>query len=286
LLCSPQCPNSCEFGNGPLFFKPRAAIEFQQSAIPTKRKAGATVMPQFIAKTIEWLGGHELTVLLGLFVIVAGTFGFIQLAGEVMEGDTTAFDDYVLRAMREPDPKDPSKVTDEPVGPEWLEKAQRDVTALGGYTVLTLVTLAVVGFLRLDGKRAVMWFVVASIVSGYLVTMGLKDVFQRERPSVVEPVGGPEMTYSFPSGHSMMSAIIYLTLGALLARMVTKRRLKFYFLLLAVLLTAMVGTSRVFLGVHYPTDVVAGWLAGLVWATFCWLVARWFQRRGTIEQEL
>jgi undecaprenyl-diphosphatase len=84
----------------------------------------------------------------------------------------------------------------------------------------------------------------------------------------------------------MMSAIIYLTLGALLARMVTKRRLKFYFLLLAVLLTAMVGTSRVFLGVHYPTDVVAGWLAGLVWATFCWLVARWFQRRGTIEQEL
>jgi undecaprenyl-diphosphatase len=98
-----------------------------------------------------------------------------------------------------------------------------------------------------------------------------------------------ELAYqtSFPSGHSMMSAIIYLTLGALLTQFAGNLpRLRTYFLLCALFLTGSVGISRVYLGVHYPTDVLAGWTAGLVWANLCALVAARLQRRGVIEEEI
>ena len=110
----------------------------------------------------------------------------------------------------------------------------------------------------------------------------LKMLIDRPRPSVV-PHLSQTLTTSFPSGHSMMSAVVYLTLGALLSRLVAKRRLKLYFLAVAVLLTLLTGMSRVLMGVHYPTDVLAGWAAGCVWASLCWLAARQLQRRGKIE---
>ena len=82
----------------------------------------------------------------------------------------------------------------------------------------------------------------------------------------------------------MMSAVVYLTLGALVARLTPRRALRFYVLGVAVALTAMVGATRVYLGVHYPSDVLAGWCAGLVWASLCWLVERRLQRSGSIER--
>lgn len=83
---------------------------------------------------------------------------------------------------------------------------------------------------------------------------------------------------SFPSGHSKLSAVTYLTLGGLLARMHPQPWVKTYLLLLATLLTFLVGVSRVYPGVHWPTDVLAGWAAGAAWALLCWLFAGWLQQ--------
>ena len=228
-------------------------------------------------RLLHWLGSHEMTVLLAVAGISAGVWMFAALAGEVMEGDTQAFDRTVLLALRQPG-------TLAPLGPPAVQEAARDITALGGVAVLAMVIGIVAGFLILDGKRNMALFVCGSVVSGLIVGAILKDIVQRPRPDLV-----PRVAYfsgaSFPSAHSMMSAVTYLTLGALLARSHERKLLKAYFLLLAVLLTIAIGVTRVYLGVHWPTDVLAGWTAGAVWAMLCWLAARSLQRRRTLEPE-
>lgn len=220
---------------------------------------------------------RELGTLVLLFLVFAGTWTFVAVAGEVSEGDTQALDRELILAMRSPD-----DVSD-PIGPRWVEEIGRDFTALGGIGVLTLLTLAVVGYLYLDRKPRAAWFVVVAVGGGFLLSTLLKEVFNRPRPDLV-PHGSFTYTASFPSGHSMLSAVTYLTLGALLARLQTRRVLKAYLLAIAALLTLLVGVSRVYLGVHWPTDVLAGWSAGAAWAILCWTVASILQRRGQVEQ--
>jgi undecaprenyl-diphosphatase len=160
----------------------------------------------------------------------------------------------------------------------------RDFTALGGVAVLLMITLAVVGYLILADKQRIAVFVFAAVCGGLVLSSLFKTAFDRPRPDLV-----PHLSYvysaSFPSGHSMMSAITYLTLGALLARIHKGRALKIYFLGLAMLLTFAIGLSRIYLGVHWPTDVIAGWAAGASWAILCWLVALWLQQRRVVEPE-
>jgi undecaprenyl-diphosphatase len=234
---------------------------------------------RFFSNVRERLGWYELTLLLGVLTVVAGTWGFIALADVVLEGRTQSIDEAVIRALRRPD--DPAL----PIGPDWLSEVGRDMTAVGGVAALMLVTLTVTGYLLLDGKFAASCFVFAAVAGGLGLSSILKASFDRPRPQIV-PHLSSVYTSSFPSGHSMMSAIVYLTLGALLAHMVESRRLKFYFLAVAMLLTGLVGISRVYMGVHYPTDVLAGWTAGLVWAAICLLAIRKLQRRGVIEKQI
>jgi undecaprenyl-diphosphatase len=217
-------------------------------------------------------------VLVVLFVVAGCAWGFIELADEVVEGETNAFDTAVLLAFRSP------ADTADPLGPGWVEELGRDFTALGGVGLLTVLTLAAAGFLWLQGNRRSMWFVLASVAGGLAVSTAFKQGFDRPRPELV-PHESIVYTASFPSGHSMMAAVTYLTLGVLLARVQPRRVMKVYLMTLAALLTVAVGVSRVYLGVHWPTDVVAGWSAGAGWALLCWLAARWLQHRGAIEPE-
>lgn len=228
-------------------------------------------------RLLTWLGGHEMTVLLALAGVAAGVWGFALLADEVLEGGTQAFDQKVMLAFRH--------TADRTLlGPPSVQEAARDITSLGGVAVLTLVTAIAAGFLALDGKKHMALFVCGSVLSGLAASSMLKDLFHRPRPDIV-PYSAYFSGPSFPSGHSMMSAVTYLTLGALLARSQERKRLKAYFLLVAMLLTLAVGITRVYLGVHWPTDVFAGWTAGAVWALLCWLIAGALQKRRALERE-
>ena len=203
---------------------------------------------------------------------------FIALAGEVTEGDTLAFDTKILVALRTAD--NPAR----PVGPDWLESSLLDLTAIGGPTVLALVVLSVVGFLLLQARYRTAAFVLATAITGELLGTSMKHVFNRTRPTVV-PHLRDVYSASFPSGHAMESAIIYLTLGAILMRVSEGRLTKVYCLAVAVTLTLLVGASRVYLGVHYPTDVIGGWIIGFVWASLCWLIEQRFGGRAGIDAE-
>ena len=203
---------------------------------------------------------------------------FVELADEVTEGDTQKFDEWAIEVLRRCD--DPAT----PIGPRWLHEAARDITGLGGVMVLSLTSLAVAGYLWMAKKYHAMWLVIIATTSGLIVSTVLKRSFDRDRPDIV-PHLSHVYTSSFPSGHSMLSAVVYLTLGALLARLAPGLAIKIYFIAVALGLTFLVGVSRVFMGVHYPTDVLAGWTAGLVWAILCWLAARYLQRRGAVEKD-
>jgi undecaprenyl-diphosphatase len=239
-----------------------------------------TAAARFLARLRRGPRGQrrELVTLLLLALVSAGVWGFVEIADEVGEGTTRAVDEALLLALRTPgDPADP-------LGPGWLEEAGRDLTALGGMAVLTLVSLAAIGYLVIGRKGHAALLLVAAVGGGMLWSTALKFGFDRPRPDLV-PHGSIVYTASFPSGHSMLSAVTYLTLGALLARVHRERRTKAYLLALAVLITLLVGASRVYLGVHWPTDVLGGWAGGSAWALACWLVARWLQQRGKVEEE-
>jgi undecaprenyl-diphosphatase len=217
-------------------------------------------------------------ILAGAVLILALIWGFATLADEVMEGRTRRFDDWVLSALRQP--ADPGQLR----GPRWLAWGAQDLTALGSPTVLGLTVLAVTGYLFLHGLYRNGMFIFIASVGGWILNWVLKAAFARSRPDIV-PHLREVVSSSFPSGHALTSAAVYLTLGALLMRIAEGRLAKYYCIAMAMLLTFLVGSSRVFLGVHYPTDVVAGWLIGMTWALLCWIVERALERRAGLKRE-
>jgi undecaprenyl-diphosphatase len=195
----------------------------------------------------------------------------------MVEGELHAIDRAILLALRSPgNPADP-------IGPAWVQELGRDVTALGGNLMTTFVTVAAMGFLALQGKRRAALFVAVAVASGGMLSALLKSGFDRPRPDLV-PHEAVVYTSSFPSGHAMTSAVVYLTLAAVLGRVLARRPQQIYFLSLALLITVAVGVSRVYLGVHWPSDVLAGWSAGAAWAMLCWAAALWMQKKGEVEK--
>ncbi len=211
--------------------------------------------------------------LVSVILIGGALWAFIALLDEVSEGDTRAIDEAIILAFRVPgDPTDP-------IGAPWLEEAMRDITALGSAPTLVIAVAAVFGFLALAKAWRPAIFILVASGSGLVVSMLLKYIIDRPRPDLV-PHGNLIYTTSFPSGHSMLSAVVYLTLAALVTRLIERKRLKGYALGVALTLTLLVGVSRIYLGVHWPSDVMAGWAAGAAWALGCWLVARWIGLGG------
>jgi undecaprenyl-diphosphatase len=203
-------------------------------------------------------------------MIAALLLAFGLLAEEVIEGETLPFDQKLMLALRE------AGNPGVPIGPPWLPEAARDISALGSTIVLGILLLAV------TRRRAAAWLMLGAVSSGVALNSLLKFGFARPRPDLVAPAVRV-FTPSFPSGHATMSAITYLTLGALLARTNSEISVRIYFMTLAGLLTVLVGLSRIYLGVHYPTDVLAGWCIGTAWAMGCWVLMTWLQGRGQVE---
>lgn len=205
-------------------------------------------------------------LLVGAFV-AAMLFVFLKLGSEIIEGETQGFDQRILllaQTLRQQHP--------------LLAELMRDLTGLGSVIVLTLITVVTVVYLALFGSKRMAALVAASMISGTALVSVFKGLFGRARP---DPAFAELAAsgLSFPSGHASMSAIAFLTMGALIAATHQRTRERFYILLVAGLITLLVGISRIALGVHWTTDVIGGWAFGSAWAVVWLQVARLLIKR-------
>lgn len=255
----------------------------ERRVFPEATDKGKTVPSR--SKISQWLrnaeavtlriGANEILMLVALLIVVLGTWGFLEIAGQVTEGSTQRFDKMVVQSFRQ------AVMSHVPAPPEAIDQTFVDISALGGPTVLALMTVAMVGFLLWDKRYNAAFLMLLATGGGFVLAWLLKEAIGRPRPDV-QHLAIAQLS-SFPSGHSMLSAVVYPTLGTLLARVVQRKRLKIYFMLVALTLSGLVGVSRIYLGLHYPTDVLAGWAAGLAWAAFCWTITKHLQRCGAVE---
>ncbi len=240
-------------------------------SIASKRKIMSPMKYAFrhplLYRFTRYFRGREPIVLFGILLVVLLSWGFIELAGEVIEGDTASFDQWAVRSLRQPDN------LALPIGPPWMAEVGRDLTGLGGVAVLLLFIFGSAGFLAINRAYRMLVLLLVSTLGGIIASSLMKQWFMRPRPDIV-PHLSEVYTSSFPSGHSMMSAVVYLTLATLLTTVVRHFWVRVYVIGAAVVLTVLVGLSRIYMGVHYPTDVLAGWAAGLVWALSCWLISK------------
>jgi undecaprenyl-diphosphatase len=214
--------------------------------------------------------------LISLLTIAVLLFVFGWIAQDIAGGKPSAFDDQVLSLLHS------SSKPPTPIGPAWLQEAARDITSLGSVIVLLMITFAVVGYLFLTRRLGVAWLMLVAVLGGLALNNLLKFAFARPRPSFITHTARV-FTTSFPSGHATLSAITYLTIGALLARAYPAFPVAVYFMSLATFLTVLIGLSRIYLGVHYPTDILGGWCIGAAWAIGCWVLMAWLEHGGKVE---
>jgi len=211
---------------------------------------------------------RERRLVIELALIGVAVILFIRIQDSVREGVPLPFDEAGLLFFRVADAPELLR------GPSWMERLCRDLTALGGRPVLTLVTLIASGFFLLLRRFQALALIWATAITGTLLMGGLKDFYARPRPELI-PGLSEVFSPSFPSGHAMMSAMIYGSLAVLVAWFVNERGLRIFLIGLAAGLVMLIGLTRIILGVHFPSDVVAGWLIGLAWVVMLsWVLGR------------
>ena len=184
--------------------------------------------------------------------------GFLFVLWLVLTGRTAGFDQSGLLIYR-------TGADLHPRGPEKLVEGVRDMTALGGVLLRNLFALAAVVTLLFIKQRRMALVYAATVLTGWLVNYGLKLLVGRERPQIVPHLmeaGGN----SFPSGHSFSAAVVWIGMAIAFAALSKRQTVRYTLIGAAMVLSAMVAWSRVMLGVHFPSDVIAGWLAGTGWA--------------------
>lgn len=229
--------------------------------------------PREMISAILTFARSEAVLVGAMAVIAGGILAFVNIADEVGEGDAHSFDWAILQALH---PNEASPAV--PAGPKWLAHAAADFSALGSVAVLLFVVAVSCGFLLLRRREVEAGLLAVAMGGGLAISQSLKAVFERARPP--EAYRAVEvLNQSFPSGHAMLSAVVYLTLGAMLARATTQEYLRGYVMGAAILLAVLIGLTRIYLGAHWTSDVLAGWCAGAAWATACWLLDRWARSR-------
>lgn len=212
----------------------------------------------------------EIAALSALFIVALGIMTFVEVADDMTEADGQAFDQAVLAWMQ--------PVAGDPRGPWWLEEAAADLTSLGGISVLSLFAVIAVAFLLIQRKRLSALLLVLGLAGGVALSEGLKGLFERERPpaafQAVETLNA-----SFPSGHTLLATVFYLSIGVMLTRAFPSARLKAFVLGAAMTVAMLIGLTRAYLGAHWASDVFAGWCVGAAWSMALWLIAYAVQRR-------
>lgn len=212
----------------------------------------------------------EIAALTALMIIALGVMTFVEVADDMTEADGQMFDLQVLHWLQ--------PVAGEPRGPWWLHEAAADLTSLGGISVLTLFAVIAFSFLLIQRKRLSALLLVIGLIGGVCLSEGLKALFERERPPIAYQAV-ETLNASFPSGHALLSTVFYLTLGVMLTRAFPQKRFKAFVLGSAITIALLIGLTRVYLGAHWASDVIAGWCAGAAWAMALWLVAYAIERR-------
>lgn len=226
-----------------------------------------------LGQSLLALARGEITPLAALAILAGGVWAFADVAEDFPEQEATAFDQRVLDMLH------PGPNLAEPVGPAWLDHAARDLTSLGSVSVLVLIALIAVGMLVMQRQRLQAGLLALALGGGLFLSETMKGVFERTRPPEIYHAAG-FLNASFPSGHALLSTVFYLTLGAILARVLKRRREKVYALAIGLLLALLVGATRVYLGVHWASDVLAGWFLGAAWAMACWLIEWAVERKS------
>lgn len=215
--------------------------------------------------------GPALTPRLQWSVLGASVLTFTILALTAPGGGFEEIERALMLSLR--DSENPALLR----GPDWLSYFMQNITALGGWPVLTVLAVALSGAFALRRRWPILLVLLAVVLGESSITGLLKDLFGRERPDFI-----PHLIYSssasFPSGHAASAAAVYLTFGFAITNLMTRKVLRYYSLGAALLIIFLIGVSRVYLGVHYPSDVVAGWCVGAAWASAVWLAADRLQR--------